>query len=63
MLNQGLMFKRIHRTIKFNQKAWLNSYTDKLRTEAKNDFEKQFLKLMNNSVFGKTIGDIRDYRD
>ena len=57
------MFKRIHRMIKFNQKAWLNSCTDKLRTEAKKDFEKQFLKLMNNSVFGKTIGDVRDYRD
>ena len=55
-LNHGLVLKKVYKVIEFNQKAWVKPYIDmniKLRTEAKNDFEKGFLKLMNNSVFPK----------
>ena len=65
-LNHGLILMKVHWVIQSNQEAWLKEYIDKntkLRTEIKNDLEKDFFKLINNSVCGKTMENIINHRD
>ena len=61
-LKMGLELKAVHRAISFKQSPWMRPYIEKntkLRTETKIPFEKDFFKLMINSVFGKTIENLR----
>ena len=64
--NHGLILKKVHRVIKFNQKAWLKPYIDmntKTRQKPKNGFEKHFLKLMNSAFFRKAMENVRKHRN
>ena len=65
-LSRELVLKKVHRVIKFNQKTWLKSYIEmntELRKKAENEPKKDFFKLMNSSVFGKAVENVKKHRD
>ena len=62
-LSHGLILKNIHRLSKYKQISYMNTknvnMNTKLRQKARNNFEKDFFKWMNNAVFGKTMENVR----
>ena len=64
-LNHGLVLRKIHRVIKFNQKAWLKPYIDmttELRKKEKKWLWERTFMVMNNLVFGKTMENVQKQR-
>ena len=66
-LQHGLRLKKVHRAISFKQAHFLKPFiefnTEKRNNNANNDFEKDLFELMNNSVYGKTMENVRKHGD
>ena len=65
-LKHGLKLRKVHRVIEFQQSRWMKAYiilNTRLKKDAKNEFEKDFFRLINNSAFGDKMENIRDHKD
>ena len=65
-LKHGLKLRKVHQVIPSQQSGWMKAYimlNTKLSKDAKNEFEKDVFKLMNNSVSGKTMKNIRNHKN
>ena len=65
-LSHGLILKKVHRIVSFDQEAWLKPYIDfntQMRAKANTEFEKNFFKLLINSIYGKCCENVRHRRD
>ena len=65
-LKHGLKLKKLHRVIELQHSKWMKAYVmlnTRLRADAKNESKKDIFKLIRNSVFGKTMENIRNQKD
>lgn len=66
VIAKGIKMKKVHKILRFRQSKWLKPFIDfnnEKRKNATNDFEKNLMKLFSNSVYGKSIENVRKRRD
>ena len=62
-VRQGMIIEKVHNVISFNQSWWLEkciSFNTQKRNKAKNDFQKNFYKVLKNAFYGKTMENVRN---